>query len=172
MNWHRFRRCYDRTQNFDFLRDWIEKYQLRFPRGLSFEDSIFTIQTFYYASKVKMIDYCGYNYFYNSLSIVNNPEKEKKRRSDGLEIAGRILAFGEEKGFSDEETEIIKNYIATHLIWDDCLIDKEYCGCCEALVRDNKIFVAKKKKIQIRNRFYFSWRKKQLIIAGFRLWGK
>lgn len=150
----------------------IKKYHLRFPKALLFEDSLFTVQSYYYAEKIKMIDYCGYNYFFNALSIVNNPQKEKKRLVDGLEIARQIMSFGQEKNLGEAELAVFKDYIATHLLWEDYLGNKEYYQNYFELLGDNEILAAKKRKIQKRNRFYLSFRKKKLVIGGIYFIGK
>lgn len=155
-----------------YRRELLNRYKLRFAEGLFYEDLLFNSQVFYFASKVKMIDYCGYNYYFNPVSITNAPEKEKKRLNDSREVSRRIICFGEEQGILQTEMAVLKNYVATHLAWEDYMVDEEYYQYYLNLLGENAILAAKKKKAQKRERFYLSLRKKKLVICGCYLWGK
>ncbi len=76
-----------------YRKEFLNKYNIRFPEGVSCEDKLFTTQAVYYANGIATVPDIYYYYFRNPKSTVNL-SKKSKAKTDDKEIARRdVLNF-------------------------------------------------------------------------------
>ena len=94
--------------------DFVRQHKLAFLGTNILEDLYFSLPAIELASKVEIIDYCGYNWFWNTQSVSNT----KQRTSDGLQFEqtlNELLAMMVEKGI--ELTPILVHYFVRLVTW-------------------------------------------------------
>lgn len=62
-----------------YNRDFIEKYHLRFPEKVCYEDTLFSYMSYMYADSVSECTAVLYHYYHNPLGIVISDSEQKKR---------------------------------------------------------------------------------------------
>lgn len=73
-----------------FKRDFIVKYNIKFSNLLIGEDIYFNLLAYSYDPKITIIDYIGYNWFYNTKSVSNTILKSLNKKVDCLILLEKI----------------------------------------------------------------------------------
>lgn len=105
----------------------IDKYNLRFQRGLYHEDELWTPKLLFYADKVVDLQFFFYNYrLSNTQSITRDPSKKMKRAMDRMQIACELSDFfsmHKQKQYDCFQDNIAAQYM--YAVYDGNLIDAE-----------------------------------------------
>lgn len=102
---------------------WAKIYRREFltTNGLEFldnnigEDVYFNLQTINLTKKISIIDYCGYNWFYNKESVSNTSQKTIE---SGLNV-GRLLdeSYKKIKEIDVTKKEEVEFYFIRYIVW-------------------------------------------------------
>lgn len=110
-----------------YRKDFLTSHNLQFPKGLYWEDNIFSLQVCYFSNKLAVIggEHNSYNYESNPSGITRNPLKEEKRLKDSLIMSKMIMDFAKAHKFNLQEMEAssafcLRNFVnAKNLLQDD-----------------------------------------------------
>ncbi len=91
--------CWNKIYKTEFIR----KNRLTFPQGVYWEDNLFTIQAYFFSSKILTINGACYCYVSNPQSITRNKEKTTKQQQDSIQVSRMILDFAEQQQLSAKE---------------------------------------------------------------------
>lgn len=80
------------------------------------EDVYFNIQALLLSDNVKIIDYVGYNWFFNTKSVSNTTQKNITNL-DVYKLLNSCYGVLKEKGILEKKYEIIEMYFIRYIIW-------------------------------------------------------
>lgn len=80
------------------------------------EDNYFTIQSSFLSDKIKIIDYTGYNWFYNTESVSNTLQRNAKK-VHVYYLLDSCLNVVKEKGILNKNFEMIEMYFVSFIVW-------------------------------------------------------
>lgn len=135
-----------------YKQSFLSKYKLQFPKGLYWEDNIFTIQVCWFSNKLAVIngDDVSYNYVNNPVGITRNPLKEEKRKKDSLVIAEMIMDFIKFQNCNSKDAEIVSNFCLRNFINAKHLLQNDFYNEVKRIVGDSvflkKIYRKQRKK--------------------------
>lgn len=75
-----------------YKKSFIEKYHIKFPEGVFYEDGPFSVKAVHYANKFVTTPFVNYYYLKNPTSTVNSKQTEK-HLADALNAKNEILNF-------------------------------------------------------------------------------
>ncbi len=80
------------------------------------EDIYFILQAMFLSNKIKIIDYVGYNWFYNTQSVSNTSHRNAKK-VHVYYLLDSCLRVVKEKGILIKNFEIIEMYFISFIVW-------------------------------------------------------
>ncbi len=153
-----------------YKRDFICKYNIKFPEGLILEDNFFVVQAFYLAQKVVAINGAIYNYVCNPASTMRSIENKQKRLDCGLTIATMILKFLVEKKAEKKIQRKIEEFILDNIINKKELTNDVYYRKVSALLGGMRKLKILRFRLLFRRYFRFSARQRCCRLFGRELW--
>lgn len=148
--------------------DFLKENGLRFIPNIYYEDVPFCLMAAFYAKSWNIIDYAGYHYEINPLSITNNVSVEKvaKRQKDKQIIIQKMVDFFKKKNCKSSELEIVENFLVSQLLENSDLLNKEAYQNYKKIFGNNKLFIGKRRKALRKWLFQLSFKKKKFILLG------
>ena len=98
-----------------YTRESIEKYKLRFPEGLCFEDGEFYFKYFTYYPRTYIIEDCLYNYRIRKGSIVTNAQCGNLKIKDIYDIVYNIRDFYIENKFYEKYKKALASLVCKRI---------------------------------------------------------
>ena len=92
-------------------RDFLLKNKIEFLSYKIGEDVYFSLLTYYYNPKIKIIDYNGYNWFFNNISVSNTSQKGLSNDIDILFLLNKI------KDIYTEPNDYVNYFLYRYYIW-------------------------------------------------------
>lgn len=80
------------------------------------EDVYFNIQAMFLSEKIKIIDYVGYNWFFNTKSVSNTVQKNIKNLQV-YELLNKCYYVIKEKKILEKNYEIMEMYFIRYIVW-------------------------------------------------------
>ena len=80
------------------------------------EDVFFNIQAMLISEKIKIIDYIGYNWFFNSASVSNTTQKNIQNLQV-FELLNSCYDVLKEKNILEKNYEIVEMYFIRYIVW-------------------------------------------------------
>jgi len=122
--------------------------KLQFPKGLYWEDNVFTIQVCYFSNQLAVINgnNNSYNYVSNPNGITSNSLKEEKRREDSLAIFKMLMNFAKQQHCNFKELEAVSSFCLRHFINPEHLLQKDFYNEVKEIIGDEKLLKKQRKK--------------------------
>lgn len=136
--------CWNKLYKSSFL----SENNLNFPKGLYWEDNIFTVKACYFSKKLAIIDgeNNSYNYISNPNGITKSLEKEEKRIKDSLIITQMIIDFVKSMSCSTKDIETVSNFCIQNFIHPRNLILNDFYHDLKQIIYDNGLLEKLRKK--------------------------
>ena len=99
-----------------YRKDYLVKNNLLFLNNNIGEDVYFNLQAMLLSKKIKIIDYIGYNWFYNSKSVSNTIQKDF-RKLDVFNLLDNCYDSLKERNLLDDNYDIIETHFIRYIIW-------------------------------------------------------
>lgn len=99
-----------------YKREYLIKNNIKFLDNNIGEDVFFNLQALQLTDKIKILDYIGYNWFYNTRSVSNTIQK-KYKDLNVLELLNKTYGILKEKKILDKRYEVNELYFYRYLIW-------------------------------------------------------
>lgn len=80
------------------------------------EDVYFNLQAMLLTDKIKIIDYMGYNWYFNSASVSNTIQK-KVENLQVFELLNACYDTLKQKGILEKKEEIVETYLIRYMVW-------------------------------------------------------
>lgn len=80
------------------------------------EDIYFNLKAMLKSDKIKIIDYIGYNWFFNTTSVSNSKQKDI-RNLQVYELLNNCYEMLKEEGLLNKKYEIIKTFFTRYIVW-------------------------------------------------------
>lgn len=96
--------------------DYLIKNNIEFLDNNIGEDVYFNIQAMLLTKKIKIIDYIGYNWFFNTRSVSNTIQKDI-RNIKIYNLLDNCYDVLSKKGLLNENYEIVEMYFIRYIIW-------------------------------------------------------
>ena len=95
-----------------FRRKFIVENNVQFLKTYIGEDTYFNLSAYQYTTKIKCIDYIGYNWYYNNESVSNTKQRGLKPECDVLIVLNEV-----NKIVRDRDDELLNYFMFRHIIW-------------------------------------------------------
>lgn len=99
-----------------YRKDYLLKNNIEFLNNNIGEDVYFNLQALLLSNKVKIIDYIGYNWFFNSQSVSNTIQKDF-RKIEVLKLLDKCYEILEQKNIIKNNYELIEMHFIRYIIW-------------------------------------------------------
>lgn len=99
-----------------YRKDYLVNNNLLFLNNNIGEDVYFNLQAMLLSKKIKIIDYIGYNWFYNSKSVSNTIQKDF-RKLDVFNLLDNCYDSLKERNLLDDNYDIIETHFIRYIIW-------------------------------------------------------
>lgn len=148
--------------------DFLKKNKLKFIPNIFYEDIPFCLEAAFNAKSWSIIDYAGYHYEINPLSITNDVSAEKiaKRLRDKQIIIQKMVDFFKQKNCKTSELEAVKNFLIFQLLENADLLNNEAYRNYKKIFGNNELFIRKRRKALRKWLFQLSFKKKKFILLG------
>ena len=152
----------------DFLKD----NKLKFIPNTYYEDVPFCLEAAFYTKSWNIIDYAGYHYEINPISITNDVSLERvaKRQKDKQIIIQKMVDFFKQKNCKSSELESVENFLISQLLENSDLLNKEAYQNYKKIFGNNDLFIRKRRKALRKWLFQLSFKKKKFILLGHSFW--
>ena len=94
-----------------YRKEFLLKNEIKFLNYKSGEDIYFCLDLFAKTDKIKVIDYIGYNWFYNEESVSNTIQKGFNKKIDVVELMNKLYSVGKNKD------EYFQYFYVRYLVW-------------------------------------------------------
>ena len=118
-----------------FRRSFLEKYNIRFPEGIFYEDNLFLIKALFYSNKVIFINSGCYYYIKHSGSTTDTQRDESVLKNNSLEMIKKIVDFCEENKFGQQQMRSVRNFVKKSLIPEEFEEDNAYMASVDVLLK-------------------------------------
>lgn len=118
-----------------FRRSFLEKYNIRFPEGIFYEDNLFLIKALFFSDKVIFINSGCYYYIKHSGSTTDTQRDESVLKNNSLEMIKKIVDFCEENKFGQQQRSSVRNFVKKSLIPEEFEEDKAYMASVDILLK-------------------------------------
>ena len=124
-----------------YKREFLIKHNVEFLDYAIGEDVYFNLVAFAKSPKIEIIDYIGYNWFFNTKSVSNTSQRGLSKKIDIRVLLDKILVEYNEKD------ELIEYYFVRYFIWYMLFSGRkssskkfiDYYGECKKWFKENKI---------------------------------
>ncbi len=99
-----------------YKKDYLIKNDIKFLPVNIGEDVYFNLQAMNISNKIKIIDYIGYNWYFNTRSVSNTTQKNIKNLQV-YELLNNCYDILKEKNILEEHYEIIEMYFIRYIVW-------------------------------------------------------
>lgn len=99
-----------------YRKDYLIKNNIQFLENNIGEDVYFNLQAMFLTDKIKIIDYIGYNWFFNTSSVSNTIQKDI-RNIQVYRLIDECYKILEEKGILEKNYELIEMHFIRYVIW-------------------------------------------------------
>lgn len=99
-----------------YRKDYLINNDITFLSNNIGEDVYFNLQALQLSNKIKIIDYMGYNWFFNTKSVSNTTQKNSKKL-EVFNLLDNCYNVLNEKKILDEKHELIEMYFIRYIIW-------------------------------------------------------
>lgn len=99
-----------------YKKDYIIENNIEFLDNNIGEDVYFNLQAMLLSNKIKVIDYIGYNWFFNTTSVSNTIQKDI-RNIQVFKLLNECYKILQEKNLLEENYEIIEMHFIRYIIW-------------------------------------------------------
>ncbi|MCF0125831.1 MAG: glycosyltransferase [Clostridia bacterium] len=99
-----------------YKKDYLIKNEIEFLPVNIGEDVYFNIQAMLSSDKIKIVDYIGYNWFYNEKSVSNTTQKNIKNLQV-YELLNSCYDILNKKNILDKNYQIIEMYFIRYIVW-------------------------------------------------------
>lgn len=99
-----------------YKRQYLIENDIKFLSVNLGEDVYFNLKAMLKSNKIKIIDYIGYNWFFNTASVSNSKQKDI-RNLQVYELLNNCYNMLKETGLIETQYEIIKTYFTRYVVW-------------------------------------------------------
>ena len=99
-----------------YKREYLIKNNIEFLPVNIGEDVYFNLQAMLISKKIKIIDYIGYNWYFNTGSVSNTTQKNIKNLQV-YELLNSCYEVLKEKNILEENYEIVEMYFIRYIVW-------------------------------------------------------
>lgn len=98
-----------------YRRDFLSKHKIEFLNNNIGEDVYFNLQALNLTKKISVLEYCGYNWFFNSRSISNARQNQIQKRSNVLFLLDSSYEKLKEMGANQKKD--VEYYFVRYVVW-------------------------------------------------------
>ena len=99
-----------------YKKQYLIENKIEFFCGNLGEDVYFNLKAMFLSKKIKIVDYVGYNWFFNNQSVSNTTQKNIKKLQV-YELLNSCYDMLKQDNLLEENYEIIKTYFTRYIIW-------------------------------------------------------
>lgn len=99
-----------------YRKDYLIQNNIQFLNVNIGEDIFFTLKAMLVSKKIKIIDYVGYNWFFNTKSVSNTIHKNITQLQV-YELLNNCYDMVKEEGILDKNYEIVKTFFTKFIVW-------------------------------------------------------
>ncbi|MBR0351169.1 MAG: glycosyltransferase [Clostridia bacterium] len=99
-----------------YKKEFLIKNNIEFLNVNLGEDVYFNLKALLASDKIKIIDYIGYNWFYNTTSVSNSKQKDI-RNLQVYELLNSCYKMLKESELLDKNYDLIKTYFTRYAVW-------------------------------------------------------
>ncbi len=98
-----------------YSREFLLKKEIKFLDNNIGEDVYFNLQAINLTDRISIMDYCGYNWFYNEQSVSNSKQKNIKNKMNVMFLLESSYAQLKKMGVTDKK--VVEFYFIRYIIW-------------------------------------------------------
>lgn len=99
-----------------YKKEYLLKNDITFLSNNIGEDVYFNLQALLISDKIKIIDYVGYNWFFNTKSVSNTTQKDLSK-INVFYLLDNCYEVLKEKGVLDSKHQLIEMYFIRYIVW-------------------------------------------------------
>ena len=98
-----------------YRKNFLVEHEIEFLDNNIGEDVYFNLQAINLTNKILILDYCGYNWFYNELSVSNSLQKNIKNELNVMFLLNSC--YDKLKGISISNKKEVEFYFTRYVVW-------------------------------------------------------